>query len=200
MSKTEPGSPTQRTAAGPIRFYQILLCRGVLGVIFGVATIFWPRDDSNPLDLEMPMGIVDGVIGCYLLATVVLLGWQSRHPGVAPRLRVFAIIQAVVALLAAIGLLTFTGDQQTLQLVVGAWALLNGLLEMFSWLEVRGRYRGAQDFVVTAGLFLVLAAVLFFVPRIGALSVLGLTGAVALMSGVLFVLGGLTARRLVRTG
>lgn len=168
-----------------------MVIRGVLAIVFGLATVFWPREQiGSPANLNIAVPTADLLLLAYLVlhgALVLVQGVRSRDD-----LRMPLLGEAVVVLPGILFLLLAEASGQ-LRAAIAVWALLHGLLELWIWRGRRGEPM-SSDFLITGGIHVLLAVVLFAGTDMNALSVLGFTGAAALIAGVFSAVGG-TARR-----
>src|SRR5699024_7495740 len=90
-----------------------------------------------------------------------------------------------------------------LRAALSIWALLHGALEFYSWRQLRAQPM-ASDFLIAAGVHVLLGIILVFGDGMEALSILGFTGATTLIAGVLLIIGGhsrlIMARQLANRG
>lgn len=163
-----------------------MIVRGVLGVLFGLATVFWPRDSSNPLQLSLPTDVVDYLAMGYLILFALALVFQAMRSPLSMRTAVYG--QAVITVPAIIFL--FLADQPAeLRAAVSIWALLHGLIEAWNYRALKSQPM-ASDFLIAAGAHVLLGIILIFGDGMEALSILGFTGAATLIAGVIFIIGG----------
>ncbi|WP_255769363.1 hypothetical protein [Pseudarthrobacter sulfonivorans] len=163
-----------------------VLLRALAGLAFGALTIFWP---SPSVQL---MGWAGGL---YLLATGLLVLWgipktgymRDRMPG-----KIFAAAGAALTG-AGVALVLLHGDR-----VFGSVAALGvgvaGAVELYCGIRYRGRHGLARDWIASGIIGLGTAAILPFFISLGAHALLGVAGGGAIISGVLWVLSGLTLR------
>lgn len=184
-SDVDPATP----AGTPRSFFVLLALRGVWGVLFGLAAAFWPREHFGAsTQLFLPVDTVDLLLMGYLVVLAVLLVLQSRT---VPQPSRTAMLGQAIVTLPAIVFLWLGDDAGQLRAAVCIWALLHGLLEL--WIYLVRRHDGpASDFLVFAGLHVLLAVVVGFGDTMGALTVLGFTGGATLIAGVFAILGGLS--------
>lgn len=171
-----------------------MVVRGIFGFVFGIVTIFWPRDSVNPTALSLRTEVVDLIIVVFLAVNALLCVWQAlsrQHPGST---RTVVLGQAVIAIPAIVFLLIAETPPQ-LRAAVMIWALLYGAGELWIWWQIRADYAGAGDFLISGAVFVIVALALFIGSTMQSLSILGFTGAAALLSGVVYVLGGITAAK-----
>ena len=192
-------SSPQAVAAGK-RLGAPMIVRGILGVAFGLVTVFWPRDDTNPAQLSLPTDVVDHLAIGYLILFALVLVFQAARSPLNVRTAVYG--QAVIAIPAIVFL--FMADQPAeLRAALSIWALLHGALEFYSWRQLRAQPM-ASDFLIAAGVHVLLGIILVFGDGMEALSILGFTGAATLIAGVIFIIGGYSrlskARQLAARG
>ncbi|WP_181275160.1 HdeD family acid-resistance protein [Brevibacterium oceani] len=206
MSTEEPRteSTPQRSEASPEavaaakRFGAPMIVRGILGVVFGIVTVFWPRDATNPAQLRLPTDVVDHLAIAYLILFALVLVFEAVRAPLTMRTAIYG--QAVITVPAIVFL--FLADQPAeLRAALSIWALLHGALEFWSYRQLRSQPM-ASDFLIAAGVHVLLGVILIFGDGMEALSILGFTGAATLIAGVIFIIGGYSrlskARQLAR--
>ncbi|WP_436327129.1 HdeD family acid-resistance protein [Brevibacterium sp. FAM 27836] len=188
--RTESTSPRSEASPQAIaaakRLGTPMVVRGLLGVVFGIATVFWPRDDSNPLQLSMPTDVVDHLAIGYLILFALALVFEAVRAPLNVRTAIYG--QAVIAIPAIVFL--FLADHPAeLRAALSIWALLHGALEFWAYRQLKSQPM-ASDFLIAAGTHALLGIILVFGDGMEALSILGFTGAAALIAGVIFIIGG----------
>lgn len=154
-----------------------MLIRATVALLFGAVTIFWTSPSVHVLAWAM---------GLYLLATAGAV-WRSRSLPVA--------VPVVVAL-GGIGALVTQSDAGVALSAMFALLIL-GLLELVNGLRKRDVL--ARDWLVSGVIAVGTAVMLPFFTSLGAHALLGVAGGGAIISGVLWILSGLTLRHDVRT-
>ncbi|MDN5739235.1 MAG: hypothetical protein L0H11_11120, partial [Brevibacterium aurantiacum] len=71
-----------------------MVVRGILGVAFGFATVFWPRDAASPKHLSMGVDIVDILSISYLVLFALVLVYQGLRSPLNVRTAVYG--QAII--------------------------------------------------------------------------------------------------------
>lgn len=175
-----------------------MIVRGILGVVFGIVTVFWPRDDTNPAQLSLPTDVVDHLAIGYLILFALVLVFEAVRAPLTMRTAIYG--QAVITVPAIVFL--FLADQPAeLRAALSIWALLHGGLEYWSYRQLRSQPM-ASDFLIAAGVHVLLGVILIFGDGMEALSILGFSGAATLIAGVIFIIGGYSrlskARQLAR--
>lgn len=163
-----------------------VLLRALVALAFGALTVFWPSPSVQ---------VMGWAGGLYLLATGLLLLWGIPKTGYTRDRMPGKILSAAGAALTGAGaaLVLLHGDR-----VFGAVAALGlgvaGAVELYCGIRHRGRHVLARDWIASGIIGLGTAAILPFFISLGAHALLGVAGGGAIISGVLWVLSGLTLR------
>jgi uncharacterized membrane protein HdeD (DUF308 family) len=159
--------------------------------VFGAVTIFWAAPSIE---------VMGWAGGLYLLATGVLLLRTVPATGFQRDAAPGKLLSGTGAVLAGAGfsLVLLHGD--LLFGVVAAVGLgLAGAFELLCGLKLRGQHVLARDWITSGLIGLGTAALLPFFIGLGAHALLGVAGGGAIISGVLWVLSGLTLRHDARS-
>jgi len=184
----QPLTPTDAAARSAQQTYlwkQVLL-RALAALVFGAVTVFWAGPSVQV------MGFSGGL---YLLGTGLLLLWGIPKTGYPRESMPGKILSAAGAALTGAGaaLVLLHGDG--VFGVVAALGLgLAGAAELYCGIRYRGRHVLARDWLASGIIGLGTAAILPFFISLGAHALLGVAGGAAIISGVLWVLSGLTLR------
>ncbi|VXA93031.1 conserved membrane hypothetical protein [Arthrobacter sp. 9V] len=154
-----------------------MLIRAAVALVFGAVTIFWAVPSVHVLAWS---------VGLYLLATSAAV-WMSRALPVAV---------AVVVALGGVGALVTQSDEGVAVSAMLALLVL-GLLEVVHGLRKRDVL--ARDWLVSGVISVGTAVLLPFFTSLGAHALLGVAGGGAIISGVLWILSGLTLRHEAKT-
>lgn len=179
-------------------FWRIELVRGIWCALVGIATVFWQRESTEAVGPAVPVGTVEYLIAVYLIVLGGVQYGMLRSRQITGWLRQTALAHASVnvvfgLIVLACGL-TATGIDE-FHWVVFAWAAIHGIGDIAFAVQLRRRFTGSQDWILSGGLHCALAVVLLLFVHLEPLTVMGLVGAAAVMSGILLILGGVTARR-----
>jgi uncharacterized membrane protein HdeD (DUF308 family) len=172
------------------RYWWMILVRGILAILFGILVFTWP--------------------GITLLTLILLFGFYALADGIA---NVFTAIGGrreqehwwVLLLLGlagvALGVLTFLNPGITalaLLFYIAIWAIVTGVLQIVAAIrlrkEIEGEFWLALAGAASAGFGLLLIAR----PGAGALAVLWIIGAYAIVFGVVLLILAFKARGFVR--
>lgn len=178
------------------------LARGVLALGLGISITL--TLEHSPL-----FGLL--TFGAFAVLTGGVLLLASLRSAYAGRMRPAFLVQALATL--AAGIVAFavpTGGVAFLAFLVGAWAIVTGLLEGASGILMRSALPLARDWIITGALTVVLGVVAFALPpdfvqafsgekgNSGTLTssviLIGVIGAWAILVGVLQVISAVTVR------
>ena len=156
-----------------------LAVNGAIAIIFGVLAIFVPG--PTLITIVTYFGIVILLLGIAMLVGVILnirngLGYGTD------------LAEAIILIVVGI-LLTFY-TQQSLKVfvvVIGSWAILIGLLQLFFAFKVSPELNGKNTLLINGGLTLLFGIILFFNPFQAAVFVLVLTGILSIAIGIILV-------------
>ena len=170
-----------------------MFARGAAAFVFGIVTVFFPREQlAGPTQLALRVDTADYLIIGYLIVQGLLIVGFARHVTASARTPVLG--QVVIVLPALIFL--FLADQPgQLCAAVAVWALLHAACELWLWSLVRS-LPNSSDFLIVGGIHALVGVIIAFGDDMGALTVIGFTGAGMLASGVLYMLGGYARRNL----
>jgi len=156
------------------RHWWVLLLRGLLAVIFGIMAFMLP--------------------GITLSTLVLLYGVYSLVDGVAAlvigsRARAWSLVLAGI-LGVLVGVLTFVFPGITaywLLILIAAWAIFRGVLEIVTAIQLRRELTNEWMPILGGVLSIVVGFCLVFNPAAGALAMVWLIGAYALVFGVFLI-------------
>lgn len=169
-----------------------VLLRSAAALVFGAVTIFW----ASP-SVEV-MGWAGGL---YLLATGVIILLGAATTGFPRQSSPGKLISAAGSVLTGAGFALVLLHSDLLFGVIAAVGLgAAGALELVCGIRNRGRHVLARDWIASGVIGLGTAAALPFFIGLGAHALLGVAGGGAIISGVLWILSGLTLRHDARAG
>jgi uncharacterized membrane protein HdeD (DUF308 family) len=164
----------------------LILLRGLCAILFGVLTFIWP--------------------GVTLLTLVILYGAYALADGV---IAIIAAIMggapaprwwlAVVGLLGiAAGVVTFLWPGMTtlvLLLFIAGWAVATGIMQIIGAIMLRKEINNEWLLIASGILSVIFGVVLAMQPGVGALALLFVIGAYAILYGILLVSFSLRLRK-----
>jgi uncharacterized membrane protein HdeD (DUF308 family) len=171
------------------RYWWAVVLRGAVAALFGLLALTWP--DVTLLALVVLFGayaLVDGVFA---------LGTAAFGDRAAAGRRGWLIFEGIAGILA--GIITFAWPGVTtvvLLWLIAFWALFTGIIEIAAAIRLRREIQG-EWLLGLGGVLSVLFGILLIVwPATGALALVYLIGAYALVFGVALIALGLRLRRL----
>jgi uncharacterized membrane protein HdeD (DUF308 family) len=159
------------------RWWWTFLLRGLLAIAFGVLVFLAPGMGIAVLvGLFAAWAAIDGV-------TSLVAGFQGRATN---RNWWLGVLEGLAGIAAAIIALLFPAYAATvLVLLIAAWAVVTGVIEIVAAIRLREQIRG-ELWLALAGIASVLAGIgMFFFPAAGALTILWLIGSFAILFGIL---------------
>ncbi|HZQ98140.1 MAG TPA: HdeD family acid-resistance protein [Chloroflexota bacterium] len=160
------------------RYWWLFALRGLLAVLFGVALIVWPGIGLGILVLLFgAYALVDGVF-----AMVHAFGSNDvRH-------RWAHVIEGIVGI--AAGVVTFAWPGITalvLLYVIAAWAIVTGVLELIAAFRLRAHIENELWLGLGGVLSILFGLFLFVAPGAGALAVIWIIAAYAILFGITLI-------------
>jgi uncharacterized membrane protein HdeD (DUF308 family) len=166
---------------GLARWWWTFILRGVAAILFGILALLWPGLAIEVLVLLFAAwALVDG-------AFTVITGIRTRD---TDRSWWLEILQGVVGVAAGIIAIVLPLEVVTtaLVLVIAAWAVLTGVIEIVLAIRLRRVIRGELWMALAGVASILFAVVLVLFPAAGALSLVWLIGAFAIAFGI-FAIG-----------
>ena len=171
------------------RSWWLLLLRGIIAVAFGVATFVWPGISLVSLILVYGIyAVADGILA--LIAAI-------RGGGVAPRW--WLALGGIASLVA--GALAFVWPGLTalvLVYLIGFWSIMRGVLEIVGAIRLRKEIPNEWSLGLAGALSVIFGLILVFAPGAGALGLLWLIAAWAVLFGLLLIWVAFRVRRLAK--
>jgi uncharacterized membrane protein HdeD (DUF308 family) len=168
------------------RNWWLIVLRGIAAILFGILAFIWPGLTLFTLVIFWgAFALVDGVLA---LAAAVMGG----NP--APRWWLAIVGVAGVAA----GILTFVWPGITalvLLVFIAAWAIVLGVFEIVGAIRLRKEIEGEWFLILNGVLSVLFGVVLLWRPGVGALAVIWIIGAYAIILGVVYVAFGLKLRK-----
>jgi uncharacterized membrane protein HdeD (DUF308 family) len=175
------------------RYWWTLAIRGAIAVVFGLAALIWP--DITLRVLVWLFGFYAVVDGLLALAALLVGG------RLASGRRGWLIVEAIAGIAAGVVAFLWPGITALVLLyLIAAWAVVTGLLELAAAVVLRRELRG-EWLLALAGILSVAFGVLLAVrPGEGAIAIVSVIGAFAVVFGVALLVLGARLRRLRRRG
>ncbi len=157
----------------------VLALRGLVAILFGLAALFWPGLILAVLIVLFGLyALVDGVLA-------VVAAFRSSGRGMR---RPLLLIEGVLGILFGI-LALFWPDLTALTLlyIIAFWAIATGVFEIVAAIHLRKEITGEWMLAVSGAASVLFGLLLVFFPGEGALAVIWIIGAYALIFGVLLL-------------
>lgn len=158
------------------RGWRVYAVRGVAAIIFGITALVWPGPTLAVLVyLFGAFAFIDGVGLLVALARGDVLA--RRHAWATG-------LSGALGVVIAVATLFWPGiTAMTLLYLVAFWAILTGVLEVVSAIELRRVIKGEFWMIVSGVLSIVFGVLLMVNPGTGLLSLMWLVGFYAIMFG-----------------
>lgn len=156
------------------RHWWLIALRGLVAVVFGLLAFVWPGMTLAVLVLFFgAYALVDGI-----LAIVVAVRGGTDH-------RLFIGLEGVVGVLAGLAAFAFPGlTALVLLYIIAFWAVLTGVLEVVAAVRLRRVINNEWGLIIGGVLSVLFGIVLIVAPGAGALAVVFLIGAYAVLFGI----------------
>jgi uncharacterized membrane protein HdeD (DUF308 family) len=168
------------------RNWWLVLLRGIAAILFGVLAFIWPGLTLFTLVIFWgAFALVDGVLA---LAAAVMGG--------NPMPRWWLAIVGLAGV--AVGILTFAWPGITalvLLIFIAAWAIVLGVFEIIGAIRLRKEMEGEWLLILNGALSVLFGLVLLWRPGVGALAVVWIIGAYAILLGVIYIVFALKLRK-----
>jgi uncharacterized membrane protein HdeD (DUF308 family) len=161
------------------RQWWVLLLRGLLAIAFGVACFAIPGITLSTLVLLFgAFAMVDGIF----LVVAAARNWQSRDD------HWLLLLTGLLGI--GIGIVTFRSPAitaVTLLLYISAWSLASGVMSIIAAIRLRKEVKGELWLAMGGVASIIFAALFLWNPVAGALSLLWVIGAYAMVIGTLLI-------------
>jgi uncharacterized membrane protein HdeD (DUF308 family) len=154
----------------------MLVLRGVFAVIFGVMSLTWPG-------LSLATLII--LFGAYALADGVFALIAAVHHRTQWWMQV---VEGIIGIAAAVVAFAWPGvTALALLYLIAAWAIVTGVLELIAAVRLRSVVQGEWLLALAGIASIAFGVLLMWRPIAGALAMVWLIGAYALVFGVLLI-------------
>jgi uncharacterized membrane protein HdeD (DUF308 family) len=168
------------------RNWWLVLLRGIAAILFGVLAFMWPGLTLVTLVIFWgAFALVDGVLA---IASAVMGG--------NPMPRWWLVIVGLAGIVA--GILTFAWPGLTalvLLTFIAAWAIVLGVFEIVGAIRLRKEIEGEWLLILNGVISVLFGLVLLWRPGAGALAVVWIIGAYAILLGIIYVALALKLRK-----
>ena len=178
-------------AADLARNWWLLALRGLAGILFGIGAFVWPGATLAALVLVFGAYVfVDGIF-----AVVAGIGMRRQLS-----LWWLVLLEGVAGII--LGVLTFRSPDTTaliLLTIIAAWSIVTGVFEITTALRIRTMIENEWLMILSGVVSIIFGALLIAQPGAGAISIVWLLGAYALLFGMLTLMFALRLRGMRRT-
>ncbi|GAB13155.1 hypothetical protein ARGLB_037_00030 [Arthrobacter globiformis NBRC 12137] len=184
---TSPVNPAESDVPAPsAELWKPALLRAAAALAFGAVTVFWAAPSVAGMSLTG---------GVYLLATGLILLWGIPMTGFRREAPAGRLLSAAGAALTGAGVALLFLQGSLVFAVIGAVGLaVASAAELWLGVTLRGRHVLARDWLASGVIGLGTAGTLPFFVGLGPHALLGVAGGGAIISGVLWILAGLSLR------
>jgi uncharacterized membrane protein HdeD (DUF308 family) len=173
------------------RNWWVLALRGVLGILFGFGAFVWPGVTLDALVIVFGAYVfVDGIF-----AVVAGIGMRRQLS-----LWWLVLLEGVAGIV--LGVLTFSSPDTTaliLLTIIAAWSIVTGVFEIATALRIRTVIANEWLMIVSGIASIIFGVLLIAQPGAGAIAIVWLLGAYALLFGMLTLMFALRVRGMRRT-
>ena len=156
------------------RHWWVIGLRGLAAILFGMLAFVWPG---------MTLAVLVLLFGAYALVDGVLTLIAAFRGGVQHR--IVMLVEGVVSVLAGLAAFVWPGlTALVLLYIIAFWAIVTGVLEIVAAIRVRRAISNELGLVIGGILSVVFGVVLLIAPGAGALAVIFLIGAYAVVFGI----------------
>ncbi|GAB3482432.1 HdeD family acid-resistance protein [Nocardiopsis coralliicola] len=167
------------------RYWWVVTVRGVIAVLFGLIAVFWPGVTAVALAV---------LFGAWALVDGIFAAVQAFRSGTGERtsLIVHAAVGVVLGLAA---LLWPVATVLVLTFIIGAWALVTGVLEIVGAVRLRKEITGEWLYILGGVLSVCFGLLVFLWPIEGAVVIALIIGVYAIVFGAVLIALSLRLRK-----
>jgi uncharacterized membrane protein HdeD (DUF308 family) len=172
------------------RHWWALGVRGLAAVIFGILAFVWPSITLAVLVLLFgAYALVDGILA---LVSAVRSGGEQLWA---------LLLEGVVGIVAGLAVFAFPGlTTLVLLLIIAAWAILKGILEVMSAVRLRKVITNEWSWIAGGALSVIFGLILLAAPGAGALALVWIIGVYAILYGITLIVLAWRVRELGERG
>jgi uncharacterized membrane protein HdeD (DUF308 family) len=178
-------------AADLARNWWLLALRGLAGILFGIGAFVWPGATLAALVIVFGAYVfVDGIF-----AVVAGIGMRRQLS-----LWWLVLLEGVAGII--LGVLTFDSPDTTaliLLTIIAAWSIVTGVFEIATALRIRTMIANEWLMILSGIVSIIFGVLLLAQPGAGAIAIVWLLGAYALLFGMLTLMFALRLRGMRRT-
>ena len=172
-----------------VRNWWVLALRGLIAVLLGLCAFVWPA---------VALAVLVVLFGAFTLIHGLFTVWLAVGERRQSQRWWLLLIEGLVSI--AVGVITFVWPTLTIVVLlylIAIWACITGLLEIVTALWRWRTLKQEWPLLLVGAISLLLGLILLFRPAVGALALLWLFGAYAIIYGVLLLVFALRLRNLI---
>ncbi|HCY62160.1 MAG TPA: hypothetical protein DHV59_04880 [Oxalobacteraceae bacterium] len=175
-----------------LRSWWVLALRGVVAILFGVVTLYWP---------QLTLLVLVSLFAAYAIFTgVVSVAGAIRNHSHDDHWWLFLIIGLVGIGAGAITIIHPAITAVVLVMLIGANALMTGVLDIVAAIRLRREIHNEWLLAVSGMAAIVFGVLVFLYPAAGALTLVGVIALYAFITGFLLIASALRLRSISKTG
>lgn len=164
-------------------YWWVPLVRGIVAILFGIFALVWPGISLVVfLAMIAAFWIVDGAFSIYYAGKARNWGWPFWGGLIS--------VAAGLAAIAAPGLAAIS-----ILIVIAVWAIVRGLLDIYTAIKFHREIDFEWWLALSGAVSILFGALVLKNPAAGALAMLTLIGAFAIVIGVVLILAGFRIRK-----
>ena len=172
------------------RSWWVLAMRGAIGILFGVLALMWP---------QLTLLTLVALFAAYaLLNGIAAITGAVRNRKKDDDWWVMLLLGIVSAGAGLVALVNPETMALVLVLLIGANALVTGVLDIVAAIRLRKAIQGEWMLALSGLASIAFGAIVFFAPEAGALATVTLISVYAFVSGALLLVAAFRARAVVR--
>ena len=156
------------------RHWWVVALRGLAAVVFGILAFAWPGMTLAVLVILFgAYALVDGILGL-----IAAFRGETQH-------RLALVLEGIVSVLAGLAAFAWPGlTALVLLYIIAFWAIVTGVLEIVAAVRLRRIISNEWGLIIGGALSVLFGIVLLVAPGAGALAVVFLIGAYAVVFGI----------------
>jgi uncharacterized membrane protein HdeD (DUF308 family) len=170
-----PGPELQALA----KTWWLVLLRGIAAIVFGVLAFIWPGLTLFTLII---------LYGAYALVDGVIALIAAFSGGAKPAPTWWLIVAGIAGIAAGIATFVWPGITALVLIVfIGVWSIVRGIFEIVGAIKLRKEIDNEWWLILAGALSVVFGVLVLIMPGAGALALIWVIGAYAIVFGILLV-------------
>jgi uncharacterized membrane protein HdeD (DUF308 family) len=157
----------------------MVLLRGIAAIVFGVLAFAWPGLTLLTLVI---------IFGAYALVDGVVALIAAFSGGAKPAPTWWLIVAGIAGIVAGIATFVWPGITALVLIVfIGAWSIVHGIFEIVGAIKLRKEIDNEWLLILAGALSVIFGVLVLAMPGSGALALIWVIGAYAIVFGILLV-------------